>query len=45
MLDEALTVADVARALNALGATPNDIVTIFQAIKRAGALPAELVMM
>ena len=45
VLDEALTVADVARALNALGATPNDIVTIFQAIKQAGALPAELVMM
>jgi len=45
VLDEALTVADVARALNALGATPNDIVTILQAIKRAGALPAELVTM
>ena len=45
VLDEALTVSDVARALNALGATPNDIVTIFQAIKRAGALPAELIMM
>ena len=45
VLDEALTVTDVARALNALGATPNDIVTIFQAIKHAGALPAELVTM
>jgi len=45
VIEETLTVADVARALNALGATPNDIVTIFQALKRAGALPAELVMM
>ena len=45
VLGEALTVSDVAQALNALGATPTDIVTIFQAIKRAGALPAELTMM
>lgn len=45
VIEETLTVSDVARALNALGATPNDIVTIFQAIKRAGALPAELVSM
>jgi flagellar P-ring protein precursor FlgI len=45
VLEEAPTVADVARALNALGVTPNDIVAIFQAIKRAGALPAELITM
>jgi len=45
VLQEAPTVADVARALNALGVTPNDIVAIFQAIKRAGALPAELITM
>jgi len=45
VIEETLTVGDVARALNALGVKPNDIVAIFQAIKRAGALPAELVIM
>jgi len=45
VIEETPTVADVARALNALGVTPNDIVAIFQAIKRAGALPAELIIM
>ena len=44
VLDEAPTVADVARALNALGVKPNDIIAIFQAIKQAGALPAELIV-
>lgn len=34
--------ADVVRALNALGATPQDLLAILQAIKSAGALHAEL---
>ena len=34
--------ADVVKALNALGATPQDLVAILQAIKAAGALNAEL---
>lgn len=38
------TVADVARALNALGVTPRDLISIFQALKQAGALHAELVI-
>jgi flagellar P-ring protein precursor FlgI len=33
---------DVVRALNALGATPQDLLAILQAIKAAGALNAEL---
>jgi len=33
---------DVVRALNALGATPGDLLAILQAIKAAGALNAEL---
>jgi len=45
VIEETLTVGDVARALNALGVKPNDIVAIFQAIKRAGALPADLIIM
>jgi flagellar P-ring protein precursor FlgI len=32
----------VVKALNALGATPRDLITILQAIKAAGALQAEL---
>ena len=34
--------ADVVKALNALGATPQDLLAILQAIKSAGALNAEL---
>jgi flagellar P-ring protein precursor FlgI len=33
---------DVVRALNALGASPTDLLAILQAIKAAGALNAEL---
>ena len=38
----AAQLADVVRALNALGATPQDLLAILQAIKAAGALNAEL---
>ncbi len=38
----AAQLADVVRALNALGATPQDMLAILQAIKAAGALNAEL---
>lgn len=37
------TVEKVAAALNALGATPRDMMSIFQAMKQAGALQAELI--
>jgi len=45
VLDPSVTVADVARALNALRVTPRDLIAIFQALKRAGALHAELIIM
>ena len=38
----AATVGDVAAALNLLGAKPRDLVSIFQALKAAGALRAEI---
>ena len=41
-LPAAPLLADVVRALNALGATPQDLLAILQAIKAAGALNAEL---
>jgi flagellar P-ring protein precursor FlgI len=45
VVEETMTVADLARALNALGASPRDLIVIFQALKRLGALHAELVLM
>lgn len=41
-LPAATQLADVVRALNSLGATPQDLLAILQAIKAAGALNAEL---
>ncbi len=38
------TAQDVAAALNSLGVTPRDVMAIFQEIKEAGALQAELVV-
>ena len=38
----ATTVSEVASALNALGVKPRDLVAIFQALKSAGALQAEI---
>jgi flagellar P-ring protein precursor FlgI len=39
---ESAQLADVVKALNALGATPQDLLAILQAMKSAGALRAEL---
>lgn len=40
-----VTLGELVNALNALGATPRDLISIFSALKRAGALQAELVVM
>ena len=45
VLNEPASVSDLADALNALKVTPRDIISIFQAIKQAGAMQAELVIM
>ena len=45
MLPEIVTIAQIATALNNIGATPRDIIAILQALKEAGALRAELVLM
>jgi flagellar P-ring protein precursor FlgI len=42
LLPESISVGDVVNALNAVGATPRDIITILQAIKASGALHADL---
>jgi flagellar P-ring protein FlgI len=41
----ASTLQDLAQALNTLGVTPRDVIAIFQALREAGALQAELVVM
>ncbi len=43
-LRETVSVGELADALNRIGVTPRDMVAIFEALKRAGALRAELVV-
>ena len=43
-LNGAATVQDIAKSLNALKVSPRDIIAIFQALKEAGALKADLVI-
>jgi len=43
-LEEVISLADVANALNLIGATPRDIIAIFQAMKEAGSLRGELII-
>jgi flagellar P-ring protein precursor FlgI len=40
-----VTLGELVKGLNAIGATPRDLVSIFSALKKAGALRAELVIM
>jgi flagellar P-ring protein precursor FlgI len=42
---QAATIQELASALNTLGVTPRDLIAIFQALKEAGALKAELIIM
>lgn len=43
-LQDMPTIEKVAAGLNAIGVTPRDMMSIFQAMKQAGALQAELIM-
>jgi len=42
VLPSGVSIGEVVRALNALGVTPRDLISILQALKAAGALQAEL---
>lgn len=42
VVSKGVTIQDVVRALNAMGVTPRDLITIMQTIKAAGALQADL---
>jgi flagellar P-ring protein precursor FlgI len=44
-VSRAVTVSELAKTLNAIGASPRDLVAIFNALKKAGALQAKLVIM
>ena len=44
-LDEGVSIGEIANALNAIGATPRDLIAIFQAIKASGSLQGELVVL
>ncbi len=45
IFEEGASIGELVRALNAVGATPRDLIAVLQAIKAAGALQAELVIM
>jgi flagellar P-ring protein precursor FlgI len=45
LMKEGVTLKDVVDALNAIGASPQDIIAIIQAIKEAGALHAQIILM
>ena len=42
VVDETVTLGEVVRALNAVGVTPRDLVSILSALRSAGALQANL---
>ena len=42
LMEPGVSIGEVVRALNALGVSPRDLIAIFQAMKAAGALQAEL---
>lgn len=44
-IEKTVTVSELAKALNAIGATPRDLIAIFNALKTAGALQARLEIM
>jgi len=45
VLKSTTTVSELAQTLNSLGVSPRDVISIFQAIKEAGALQGQLIIM
>jgi flagellar P-ring protein precursor FlgI len=45
MLEPGPKLADVVKAMNAIGASPADLVAIMEALKEAGALKADLIIL
>ncbi len=44
LFDPGVTLNDLVRAVNDVGATPSDLVAILEALQRSGALEGELVI-
>lgn len=44
-LNDDVSIGDIANALNAIGATPRDLIAIFQAIKASGSMQGELIIL
>jgi flagellar P-ring protein precursor FlgI len=44
-MSRSVTISELAKSLNGIGATPTDLIAIFNALKKAGALQAKLVIM
>ena len=44
-MESGTSIGEIVRALNALGVTPRDLISIFQALQAAGALHAKLEIM
>jgi flagellar P-ring protein precursor FlgI len=45
LLDQGESLSSLVEALNALGVTPRDLVTILQSLRAAGALEAEITLL
>ena len=45
LLEAGTSIGEIVRALNALGVTPRDLISIFQALQASGALQAKLEIM
>lgn len=45
VIEETVTIGELVRALNAMGTTPTDLISIIQAIKASGAMAADVEMM
>ncbi len=44
LVPEGVNIGEIVRALNAIGVTPRDLIVVLQAIKAAGALQGELIL-
>ena len=44
-MEEGVSIGEIASALNAIGATPRDLIAIFQAIKASGSMHGELIIL
>jgi len=44
-MNPGVSIGDIANALNSIGATPRDLIAIFQAIKASGAMQGELIVL